>query len=173
MEMVSGLGKDTIGMLSIGYFKKASSAIHGRRQSQCGSLSRAKNGLPNSSSSVLERHGECMPLPPEIRDEVNAKLRGYCENRVPAHLRDEIRVGFEVRGNSVTLFEERPYWRDKNKWSHTVVAQFRFDPTNCRWTLFCADRNSKWHRLPDPQPSKSIDALLKEVDSDSTGIFWG
>ena len=114
-----------------------------------------------------------MPLPELIRQDVEAKLTSYCGNRVPAHLRDEIRVGFELRGNAVTLFEERPHWKDKSKWVHRVVAQFRFDPSKRQWTLYCADRNSRWHRYPDPPPSKLVDSLLKEVDLDSTGVFWG
>ena len=114
-----------------------------------------------------------MPLPQLTRHDVETKLTSYCDNRVPAHLRDEIRVGFELRSNSVTLFEERPYWKDKSKWIHRAVAQFRFDPAKLRWTLHCADRNSKWHLFPDAPPSNIIDPLLKEVDLDSTGIFWG
>ena len=36
------------------------------------------------------------------------------------------------------------------------VAQLRFDPTDRRWVLYCADRNGRWHNYGDP-----------------TGIFWG
>jgi hypothetical protein len=40
------------------------------------------------------------------------------------------------------------------------------------WTLYYADRNSKWHRY-DIEPSADFDDLLREVDEDPTAIFWG
>ena len=42
-----------------------------------------------------------------------------------------------------------------------------------RWTLFCADRNSKWHLYTEAKPSSNLDALLSAVDADPTGIFFG
>jgi hypothetical protein len=114
-----------------------------------------------------------MPLPQPLRQQVEATMTKYCATRVPADLRDEIRVGFDIRGHSVTLFEERRHWKEKTRWVHRPVAQFRLDVLSLRWTIYCADRNSKWHRFPDPPPATFIDILLKEVDRDTTGIFWG
>lgn len=41
------------------------------------------------------------------------------------------------------------------------------------WTLYYADRNSKWHLYYEIEPSADFDDLLREVDEDPTGIFWG
>ena len=41
------------------------------------------------------------------------------------------------------------------------------------WTLYWLDRNSKFHIYERIKPSKYIETLLKEVNSDPTGIFWG
>ncbi len=114
-----------------------------------------------------------MPLPPLVRQLVDKKLTKYCEQKIPSNLREQIKIHYKVRGNSVTLFESRPYWHDPSKWSELKVAQFRFDPKDNTWTLYYADRNDKWHIYIDAPSSGKLDDLLEEVEEDPTGIFWG
>ena len=114
-----------------------------------------------------------MALPSNLRQEVEQLLTKYCEKRVPHKIKDQVRVGFDIRGNSLTLFEERPQFRNEGMWVKIVVAQFRFDSKTSHWTLFCADRNSRWHEYIGLQSSKYIEHLLREVDRDPTRMFWG
>jgi hypothetical protein len=111
-----------------------------------------------------------VPGPPDLDV---ARIRRFCENRVPAHLRDEARVEATVRGNSVTIHDCRPPWTDDlEEWSRTPVAQLRYSPESTRWTLYWADRNSRWHRYDFLDPG-SVDELLQEIEDDPTAIFWG
>lgn len=114
-----------------------------------------------------------MPLPTLVRQLVDLKLTKYCENRVSPALRDKIRLFYKVRGNHVTLIESRPYDDDPSQWSELKVAQFRYDPDENDWHLYGADRNDRWHIYLDVKSSKDIEVLLREVDNDPTGIFWG
>ena len=114
-----------------------------------------------------------MPLPDPIKAKIERIMRPYCENKAPEAYRDQLRVGFKFRGNSVTLYEERPRFREPETWVDIVVAQFRYDPHSEQWTLYCADRNSRWHRFDYIEPNKSFKRLLDVVDEDPTGIFWG
>jgi len=104
---------------------------------------------------------------------IETKLARYCERRIPEHARSQVRIAFKLRGNVVTLFEERPLFGDPSKWSSVTVAQFRFDPADNKWTLYCADRNSNWHKYEGMESQRDLDQLLGEVDRDPTGIFWG
>ena len=108
-----------------------------------------------------------------LKSLVEIKLTPYCEKKIPTHLQDQIKIGFKFRGNSVTLFEERPAFRTPEAWVTTVVAQFRYDMDTSMWTLYCADRNSRWHEYDDLEPSKNLDDLIKEVEEDPICIFWG
>jgi hypothetical protein len=114
-----------------------------------------------------------MALPEFTKRLVESKLSSYCEQRVPLHVRDRVKLAFKIRGNSVTLFEQRPVYREKSKWVDIPVAQFRFNLSRSLWTLYCADRNSKWHEYLPAALTRDFDMLLAEVDKDPTGIFWG
>lgn len=111
-----------------------------------------------------------MALPELTKKLVEKTLTAYCENRFPSHVRDQVRLVFKFRGNNVTLLESRPSIHTPEIWVDVSIAQFRFDESK-KWTLFCCDRNSKWH-IYDAEPS-NFEKLLKEVDADPTGIFWG
>ena len=114
-----------------------------------------------------------MAIPVLLKKRIELRLANYCEARIPQHVRDLLRLAFRFRGNSVTLFEERPAFADPSRWVDIVVAQFRYDPATSQWQLHWADRNSRWHVYWDLDPSPDFDVLLKEVDDDPMGIFWG
>jgi len=114
-----------------------------------------------------------MALSKENRARISEILSAYCVLRCPAKFKDKVRLGFKFRGNSVTLFEERPTFTRPDIWVDIVVAQFRFDPKSKLWTLYWADRNSRWLRYWDLDPSKEFNDLLAEVEADPSGAFWG
>ncbi|PKL52265.1 MAG: transposase [Nitrospira bacterium HGW-Nitrospira-1] len=115
-----------------------------------------------------------MPLPLLIKTLTEKKLKKYCENKIPSHVRDKITLSFKFRGNSVTIFENRAPWHpDIKEWSSMPIAQMRYDGKTGKWNLYCADRNDRWHEYYDVEPTKNIDVILKEIEDDPTGIFWG
>ena len=114
-----------------------------------------------------------MALPALTRTQIETKLKKYCETRIPAHAKSSVRLTFTVRGNSVTLTEERPLFTDPSEWVGIPVAQFRFNPKTSKWTLYCAYRGSRWHEYTESNPDEKFETLLREVDDDETGIFWG
>lgn len=114
-----------------------------------------------------------MALPDLVRKEAEEVLGEYCSTKIPPHLRDQIRLSYEFRGDAVTLYESREVFLVPGKWTRMSIAQFRYDSRSMRWTLYCADRNDRWHDYLETGPSRRLKRLLKEVESDPTGIFWG
>lgn len=115
-----------------------------------------------------------MPLPVLVKTLAEKKIGDFCKKRVPQHVLDKINLSFKFRGTSVTIFENRAPWHpDMKEWTSMAIAQIRYNEKTGEWTLYCADRNSKWHEYYDIEPTKNIDALLKEIDEDPTGIFLG
>ncbi len=104
-----------------------------------------------------------------------AKIRRYADGRVPARLRDQIRVEVEVKGCSVTIIECRAPWTPEigPEWTRVPIARLKFSPTASVWRLFWRDRNLAWHRYQRIGATPFVDPLLAEIAADPTAIFWG
>ena len=99
----------------------------------------------------------------------NRLFSKFCDERIPPHARDQIKMLYNIKGNKVILMESRPYYDDPSKWSEMPVAQFEYNATTKVWGLFGYNRNDK--RLP--YSKGNLEKLIQEVDKDITGIFWG
>ncbi len=115
-----------------------------------------------------------MPLSAAVKDLVAKKLDIFLGNRVPPRLADKIRLPYTLRGNSVTIWENRAPWTERMlEWTTHAVAQLRFNPRTETWMLYWRDRNGKWHQDEGLAPVKSFDRILARLDQDPTGIYWG
>lgn len=111
------------------------------------------------------------PLP----DTDMRRIRRFVEDRVPAHVRDRVRLELEVQGSAVTIVERRAPWtaRMGPAWTRSAIASLRYSPTHRWWTLFWIDHNGRWHRYPRQGPTPTVSVLLTEIDRDPTAVFWG
>ena len=114
-----------------------------------------------------------MPIPDDIRTEAEAHLDRYCVGLIPKHVQDKVRIGYLAKGMAITLFEQRPYWKDKSIWTKSDVARVRYTKADGTWTLYCRDQHGKWHAYDPLPPTPDYGAVLREIKADPTGIFWG
>ncbi len=106
-----------------------------------------------------------------------AMIKRRCRKMIPPPFRDEVRVEVTRRGNSVTLWERRPLASGPpGQWSRMRIAQLRHEPASGTWSLYWPDGRDKWQ----PWESKklkgmlvSLDTVLRIVESDPLGIFFG
>jgi Protein of unknown function (DUF3024) len=115
-------------------------------------------------------------VPQDTRDAALSAVEVFCESRIAQELRNEIRLECSRRGNAITIVERRPPWNPEmigDEWTTMKIAQLRHDPTSKTWSLYCRDGNDRWWPYDNIAPSASVDALLAELDTDPTGIFWG
>lgn len=105
-----------------------------------------------------------------------ARVRRWCEARVPIHVRDQLRVEVDVEPRHLTIMECRPPWRpgDPNRvWTRFPIARLRYTKSSRTWTIYWRDRNLKFHVYDRLAPSERVEDLLDEIDRDPTCIFWG
>jgi Protein of unknown function (DUF3024) len=113
-----------------------------------------------------------VPLPEFTKRLIEARLLEYCHDKVPNHSRQKLKIHFKIRVNTVTLFESRPYHLDPSVWTNLPIARFRYNAETKKWELCYTDDNSNWHPYTKIEPSADFDVLLKEIDDDTSGIFW-
>jgi hypothetical protein len=113
-----------------------------------------------------------VPGPPPIDV---AAIRSYCEQRVPPHAIDQVRVEAIVDANTITIVERRPPWRPDfgPEWTTGPVARLRYVHKYRLWTLLWRDRNERWHRHDRVEPTADVTVLLGEIEQDPTCLFWG
>jgi hypothetical protein len=80
-------------------------------------------------------------------------------------------MSYKIRGNYVTVFEERPYFLDPEKWTAKKIAQLRYDPDNLKWALYYSDRNGRWHKYDKISPTSDLTLLIKKLDEDTREFF--
>ena len=103
------------------------------------------------------------------------RIRRFCEEQVPEHVRDQVRVEHRVRGRAVTIVELRPPWDPSpgDAWVEFPQARMKYDEQTQGWTLYWFDRNSRAHRYDAVEPEQPRERLLAEYDQDPTCIFKG
>ena len=103
------------------------------------------------------------------------RVRRWCEQRVPPQTRDQVRVECDIGSRQVTIIECRQPWRQGigPEWTRYPIARLRYTHATNTWTLYWRDRNLRFHRYDQIEPSPQIDDLLREIDRDPTAIFGG
>jgi len=107
-------------------------------------------------------------------DEITKKriknmMEKYVESKVPKHLQTQLRLNFKIRGNNVTLFQERPAFMS-DRWVEIDIAQFRL--ADGQWRVYWKDSKNKWHNIEEITPEENFEDQLKKVDEDKNGFFW-
>ncbi len=102
------------------------------------------------------------------------EVRAFVEKRrPPPHLRDELDLGFRLKGQSVEIFEIRPLWRNPEKKIEEAVAKATYVKDRKIWRVFWQRADLKWHRY-DPVPEvSSLQEFLTLVDQDEYACFFG
>jgi len=104
---------------------------------------------------------------------IDASVGAMCRRRSPARFADKLRVVYEVEGHSISVFEERPDWCQPDVWRRMGVARFRYFRSRDEWTLYWMRRDLKWH-VYDPETRKrDLATLVRVVDQDRYGAFFG
>ena len=93
--------------------------------------------------------------------------------RPPVHIRDELDVGFRLKGQSVEIFEIRPEWDNPSEKYESPVAKATYVNTQRHWKVFWQRADLKWHGYGPARNVKTLEEFLALVDQDQFGCFWG
>lgn len=103
------------------------------------------------------------------------RVQQWAVDRVPDHVRDQVRIELDVTDRAITILECRPPWHPDmgDEWTRSAVARLRYTKSRNEWSLYWRDRNLKFHEYEFAEPRRGLGDLLEEIESDPTAIFWG
>lgn len=103
------------------------------------------------------------------------QVREWADRRVAPEHRESIRIEVDETSRGLTIFECRPPWREfkGSEWTRRPLARLSYSGKRKEWTLYWTDRNGRFQRYWDCEPTEHIGELLDEIDEDPTCIFWG
>lgn len=104
---------------------------------------------------------------------IDQVVGAFCQRRSPARLWDQIRVGYSVKNHDVLIYESRPRWRKPEEWIASEFAKLRYVRTAGEWRLYWKRASGKWWLYETHIPSARLSTLVREIDADSYGCFFG
>ncbi len=110
-----------------------------------------------------------MALPETEQLSVDTLLGQLCEQRT---IPEQVKLHIDIKGNRVVLAESRPLFIDPAIWNDIKIAQFEYNTESRIWTLYWYDRKNRRQPYPTGRNRDTLEKLIREVDSDPTGIFW-
>jgi len=74
---------------------------------------------------------------------------------------DKIRIEYKIRGNTITIYECRPPWREDfgPDWTSMRICSMQWDPKTELWTLYARNRNDRRLDYPFIEPTPSVKLL--------------
>jgi hypothetical protein len=122
------------------------------------------------SKQIARNHKEQMRMDDFTKKRIIKIMDNYTKNKVPKHIQNQIKMSYKIRGNNVTLIEERPAFMS-DRWVQLDIAQFRLEQD--KWKVYWKDSKEKWHFVEDILPNEDFEKQLDIVDKDNRGVFWG
>lgn len=96
-------------------------------------------------------------------------LDNYIENKIPKHLKDEFKIIYKFRGNTITLTQDSPSYMPGQR-VKLPIAQFRYEEN--KWKIYWKDSKDKWHFVDDIKPIEDFEKQLKMIDKPKYGYLW-
>ncbi len=101
-------------------------------------------------------------------------IGAYIERkRPPVHIRNEVDLGFRVKGQSVEIFEIRAHWENPENKIEESVAKATYVKTRRIWKILWQRADMKWHKYQPFPEANTLEEFLGVVDADEFSCFYG
>ncbi len=115
-----------------------------------------------------------MPLPPAQLQACLQAVGVFIEKRrPPAHLRSQVDIRADINGSEVVIYHLRPHFQETSRILELPFAKTKWIDAHQVWRLSWMRASGKWNAYQPFPEAKTIEAILKEVDRDPHGCFFG
>lgn len=111
-------------------------------------------------------------------DETEAILRQveeefWVHRRPPLDLRDKVREGQRIDGQSIALFLNRPAFQRPGEWIESAIAKIRYFRSRDVWAIYWQRADLKWHSYQPCPETETFSAALATIHKDAYACFFG
>jgi hypothetical protein len=100
-------------------------------------------------------------------------LKAYCDNKYPAHIRNELYLDYAIKDQSIILFTVRLRWDNPSEIVNGMIAKATYVKSTKTWKIYWQRSDLKWHGYEPKQEANSIEDFLEVVEADEYGCFYG
>lgn len=104
---------------------------------------------------------------------IKKQIGGLCTRRTPAQFKDQLRFDYKIENHSVVINEIRPDWRNPAVQISMPFAKLTFVKSKNIWKLYWKRASGKWETYGPKESSKELSTLVKEIEDDRYGCFFG
>lgn len=104
---------------------------------------------------------------------IKKEVGGLCDRRTPEHRKEKLRFEYDIEKQNVYIYEIRPYWHEPKESSRMVFAKLTYVKSRNIWKLYWKRASGKWERYAPKESDKDLRKLVREIDIDSYGCFFG
>jgi hypothetical protein len=105
-------------------------------------------------------------------EQIHRIVGGFCERGVPGP-KHEIRLSYSIANHDVIICEERSLRNQSSEWIKLDIAKLRYVRTRDEWQLHWKRASGKWWPYAPHTRSTTLAAMIKEIDLDLDGCFFG
>lgn len=110
----------------------------------------------------------------EISDHISLIEELFWARRRPAlHLRDKIREGQRIKGQTIELFFVRPLFDKPGQQVEEPIAKLQFVRSRGVWRIFWKRADLRWHGYQPHPETDSLASALRIIDKDAHQCFFG
>jgi hypothetical protein len=93
--------------------------------------------------------------------------------RPKEEIRDQIDITYKIDGQSILIYEIRPFWKDQHKKIESPAAKTTYIKSKNHWKIFWMRADLKWHSYGPIPAVKTLKEFIQIVEDDNYGCFWG
>ena len=97
----------------------------------------------------------------------------WFHRRPPLDLREQIREGQRISGQSIELFFLRPAFNNPEEWIEDPITKITYVRSRDHWRIYWMRADLKWHRYPPDPEAKTLSAALRIIRKDECACFFG
>ena len=104
---------------------------------------------------------------------IKKRVGGLCAQRTPAHLKDKLRFEYDIKKQNVFIYEIRPVWNNPTEHTKYTFAKITYVKSQNIWKLYWKRASGKWKLYEPKDTDKDLGVLVREIDKDPFGCFFG